>query len=170
MRLPTCPTEWVFFLLCTERTECMGWAVCQPCRMDSSAISIPELSPCSAVEPEGSNAAGLGTAKVSRALMEVGTEKVTLGYLKRENSSVVAESDHGKAIGLRLWGNNQSPISSQSKYFKMPINGTCSKTCFKIPGRFLSLISPKGFPGFLGFAGDTNSCDCFIHENEIAIK
>lgn len=46
-----------------------------------TAISIPELSPCSAVEPEGSDAVGLGTARVSRAFMGAGTVKGTKGSL-----------------------------------------------------------------------------------------
>lgn len=42
-----------------------------------TAVSIPEPSPCSAVEPEGSDAVGVGTARVSRALMKAGTVKGT---------------------------------------------------------------------------------------------
>lgn len=49
--------------------------------MDSSAISIPELSPCSVVEPERSDAVGLRAASVSRVIMEVGTVKGTKGIL-----------------------------------------------------------------------------------------
>lgn len=46
-----------------------------------TAISGAELSPCSAVEPEGRDAVGLGPAGVSRALMEAGTVKGTKGNL-----------------------------------------------------------------------------------------
>lgn len=46
-----------------------------------TAVSVPGLSPCSALEPEGNDAMGLGAARVSRALVEAGTVKGTKGNL-----------------------------------------------------------------------------------------
>lgn len=103
-----------------------------------TAISIPELSPCSVLEPGGSDAVGLEAARVSRALMEAETVKGSKGNLglpeEGETPSVGAQSHHGRGYWLEALGKQPKSHSSQSKYLKMSVNWICCKTLRYLEG------------------------------------